>query len=311
MAAAPAGLAGKRVLLTGGSGFVGSRLAVRLREAGAELEAPIGPEHAGGLDLSDRAAVDALVGVFRPDIVLHLAALSSVGDALADPLAVWGNVRATDALVSALLATGGAVRFVFASTAEVYGASFNDGPVDEDSPLRPLNAYARSKVACEYLLRDAASERFEVVALRLFNHSGPGQDIRFVLPSFAAQIAAIESGRAEGPLLHGNLDVARDFSDVEDVLDAYVAVAADAAPRPGFHVYNVGSGDVRPLSELLATMVTAARCSIACAIDPDRLRPSDVPVASGSMDRFAEVYGVRLRRDRSAMLRSLVAAARG
>ncbi len=297
---------GGRVLLTGAAGFVGGRLAARLEAAGADLVTVGAPGMSGGLDLADRDAVAALIAETRPDVVLHLAALSSVADAIGDPLSVWANVRATDAIVSALIDHGSPARLVFASTAEVYGASFNDGPCDEDAPLRPANAYARSKAACEYLLRDAASETLEVVALRLFNHSGPGQDERFVLPSFAAQVAAIEAGRP-GPLRHGNLDVARDFSDVEDVLDAYLAVAADPAPRPGFAVFNVGSGEVRRLGDLLDSLRGLARVEIAIEPDQARMRPSDTPVAAGDMTRFRAAYGVRFERGVEDMLAGLLA----
>ena len=300
-------LSAKRILLTGADGFVGRALGERLRNAGAAVFAARGPGALGGVDLS----VDAqrVVREADPEIVVHLAGLSSVGSSLNDPSALWDNVRMTDALARALRGRGRPVRLLFASTAEVYGASFNAGVVDEDSALVPLNAYGRSKVACEYLLRDAASDALRVTALRLFNHSGPGQSDRFVLPSLARQIARLEAGLEPGPLRHGNMDVARDFSDIEDVLDAYVAVIADEGAQP-FSVFNVGTGQPVALQAVLELFLSLAHVPIATAADPARMRPAEVPVAAGRVDRFRERYKIRFRRSLRDLLARLLEAER-
>jgi GDP-4-dehydro-6-deoxy-D-mannose reductase len=296
----------KTVLITGASGFVGQRLASRLSAAGVPVHLAYGPRHENGIDLESVDAVNDMMRHVSPDVIVHLAAISSIGEAIAVPRAVWANVRITDSLVSSLRGYSKKVRFIFASTAEVYGSSFDLGPVDEEASLDPRNAYARSKVACEYLLRDAASERFEVVSLRLFNHSGPGQSRRFVLPSFAAQIAAIEAGKVRGPVLHGNLDTLRDFADIEDVLDAYSAVISHREAQAGFSVFNVGTGRPVALRSILDTYIQLARTPIATKLDPSRVRENEVSVAAGKVERFFAEYGIRLGRSLRQLLSKIL-----
>ena len=108
------------------------------------------------------------------------------------------------------------------SSSDVYGASFRQGPATEETPPAPLNPYAASKLAAELMLRDVLPSSSKLIIARAFNHTGPGQDERFVLPSFAAQIARIEAGLAEPRLRVGDLAAERDFMHVADVADAYV-----------------------------------------------------------------------------------------
>jgi len=244
------------------------------------------------LDLRDADACRRLVQEVRPTTIVHLAALSSVGTTPADPLEIWGsNFDGTRALATAALSLETTVGFIFASSSEVYGRQFNHGPCDEDAPLAPASPYARTKAACEYLLRDLAGEKLSVVALRLFNHSGPGQDERFVVPSFAAQVARLEQSSAGGSVKVGNLDASRDFSDVDDIIDAYLSVMRHEAPLGGFSVFNVGSGQPRSIRSILEVLTGLARVPIDPVTDSSRTRPVDVAVAQGVFDRFRETFG--------------------
>lgn len=234
----------------------------------------------------------SLMQEVRPTTIVHLAALSSVGTTPADPGEVWGsNFDGTLALARAALSLGTRVRFIFASSGEVYGRQFNNGPCDEDAPLAPASPYARTKAACEYLLRDLASEKLGVIALRLFNHSGPGQDERFVVPSFAAQIAQLERGGRGGQIQVGNLDISRDFSDVEDIIDAYMTLIQNEFPLPDFSVFNLGSGQSRSIRSILATMIDLASAPITPVLDAARVRPVDVADARGVFERFHATFG--------------------
>lgn len=289
-----------RLLVTGATGFVGRRLCRRLQEISAYEVSPVGGpcEAVGvlGLDLTDAADVAAVVQRVQPDLIVHLAAFSSVGAGAGRPLDVWrANFDGTRALASAAAALDHPVRLIFASTAEVYGTGFNEGERSEASPLAPASAYARSKAACEYMLRDMAGDQLDVTVLRLFNHTGPGQDQRFVVPSLAAQLAALGSG-GKGVVNVGNLDARRDFTDVEDIIDAYLAVLAAPEPAFGFRVYNVGSGEQRSIREILDALIARHGGEVDIRQDPDRMRPSDVPDTPANFQVFRSRFGWTSRR---------------
>lgn len=286
-----------RILVTGASGFVGQKLVSRLRAAEPDVcVIPVhGPQKVGGalsLDLADVDACLAMVQEVRPTVIVHLAALSSVGATLVDTEGVWrSNFEGTRALARAALTLETDVQFVFASSGEVYGRQFNNGACDEDAPLAPTSPYARTKVACEYLLNDLASEKMSVVVLRLFNHSGPGQEERFVVPSFAAQVAELERGGRGGQIKVGNLDASRDFSDVEDIIDAYLAVIRHERPLSRFSVFNVGSGVNRSIRSIVDALIGLAAAPIEPVSDPTRMRPGDVAAARGVFERFRAEFG--------------------
>lgn len=286
--------ADRRVLVTGAAGFVGSRLMRRLEATSATVLGLVGPNGTNdplAVDLTDGPALARIVADFRPTTVVHLAAMSSVGDGSVTPDTVWTvNFDGARALARAMLALPDPARLIFASSAEVYGRHFNAGPRDETSALAPSSPYARTKAAGEYLLSDMAGPDLSVVVLRLFNHTGPGQDERFVVPSFAAQIArAVRDGGDS--ISVGNLDAVRDFSDVDDIIDAYLAVIEDAAPASPFEIYNVGSGRPVAIRDILDALVEESGRAITAVPAPERMRASDVPRAEGVFDKFRTRYG--------------------
>lgn len=286
----------KRILLTGASGFVGRRLAPRLATRG-ETQAILplgGPDLPAGqaLDILDAGAVERAVLDFAPTDIIHLAAASSVAGTNSAPEIAWDvNLVGVRNLALAARRLETPARFLFASTGEIYGRSFLDGPCSEDTPPQPVSTYARTKLAAEHLLEDLSGDRLKTTVLRLFNHTGPGQDTRFVVPAFAAQIAAIEAGQT-GPesVRVGNLDARRDFSDVDDILAAYEAVVMDKSDGPAFSRYNVGSGQVRTIRSILDRLIELSGRPVQVVLDPARLRPSEIAVASGVFDRFRQRY---------------------
>lgn len=292
-----------RILLTGGTGFVGGWLAPAIAAAwpGADrvlLRRPVERVERPGwraidAEIIDTAAIGRIVAELKPDLVLHLAAQAAIGVGPEIAEATWRtNFNGTLELAHACQRACPTTTFFFVSSSEVYGWSFRDGVATEDMPLRPMNAYARSKAAAESMLPDVLPDARLMIA-RPFNHTGPGQDVRFVLPSLACQIAAIESGARPPRLELGNLEARRDFLDVRDVCAAYLAMlrtpSAAGAPR----VYNVASGASWRIGDLVEKFRAHARAPFEIVVDPGRLRPSDVPSATGSSDRLRAATGWR------------------
>ena len=232
------------------------------------------------LESVTRAVEDA-----APEAVIHLAALSDVAASWREMERYFAvNVLGTEHVLDAV---GDSARVVVASSAEVYGAVGDDDlPVTEAQAMRPATPYALTKAAAERL----ALRRNAVVA-RSFNLVGPGQDPRFALPSFAHQLRAIKDGEREAVLRVGNLDAARDFVHVDDAADAYRVMAEHGAVG---QCYNLASGTAIVMRSALDRLIATAGVDVAIVQDPDRLRPSDVPVMAGIRPPFETWAGRRV-----------------
>jgi GDP-4-dehydro-6-deoxy-D-mannose reductase len=200
------------------------------------------------------------------------------------------NIRGQLNLLEAVRRSARAVRVLVIGSNEEYGAPRPDElPFTEESPLRPNNPYAVSKVAQDFLgLQYYLAYGVEVVRVRPFNHTGPGQAPHFVVPAFASQVARIEVGLQPPVMQVGNLAAARDFTDVRDIVRAYHLAATEGEPGD---VYNLASGRAESVQGLLGTLLSYARVEIRVEIDPDRYRPVDVPVAYGSAEKFRRRTG--------------------
>ena len=303
----------RRILLTGGTGFVGRYLAPALAKAYPAARKLILRRPGESVlregwetrdaELNDSQALGDILCDFAPDLILHLAAQASVGEGISAPEQTWRvNVGGTLSLAAACGGLAAPPTFVFASTSEVYGDRYRDGATSEWTPLHPMNAYAETKVAAEAGLATALPEGARLIILRPFNHTGVGQDLRFVLPSLVAQVAEIESGRRPARLEVGNLDAVRDFLDVRDVCDAYLAVLGIARQLPKLgvagaelNVFNIASGMPRRIGDCVEILRRLAGKPFEVAIDPARLRPGEVPVAVGSSARLEALTGWRPR----------------
>jgi GDP-4-dehydro-6-deoxy-D-mannose reductase len=305
----------QRILITGASGFVGRYLLPAL--AGAYPACRIfafglhrhkldrtAVEYRG--DITDFDTIATAVKDCKPDLIIHLAAQSSVASAAAAPFSAWQTNAVGTLLLSKAVSTySPASVFLFTSSADVYGESFRAGPVTEETTPRPLNIYARSKLAAEQILADTLSAETSLLVARPFSHSGPYQDKRFLLPSIAAQIARIECGNAAPRITVGNLDLFRDYLDVRDVVSAYLAVLARASTLPRRFIFNVSSGQASSLRSLVEQLLALSTQKIELISDPGKVRSSDLPVVAGSNDRIRSMAGWMPRNNIGNMLREL------
>lgn len=291
-----------RVLITGVTGFAGRHLATYCAAQGAEVHGLLGaelgeipPEGVVGHEayLRDPESVRAVLVAAAPDRVFHLAGASSVGQSFVQPLPTWEiNLGGTLGVLEALRREGATgVPCVAVTSGEVYGrVAPGDLPVTEDTPMTPSSPYGASKAAA-----DMAAEQYHsafglpVLRVRAFNHLGPGQDPRFVVPTVAKQIAEAEARGDDEVTVHlGNTGTRRDFSDARDIVRAYWLIAEGGDPDVP---YLACSGRSVSIRELVDLMSAHARCRVNVASDPDRRREGELADLYGSPARLTADTG--------------------
>lgn len=276
--------------MTGSTGFVGRHLLPVLGRAfgDAELLAP-------RFDVEDAVACAGAVREGRPDAVVHLAAMAAPTDARRNPDKAWRvNLGGTLGLARAVLAHAPDAVFLFAGSADAYGASFRGGmPVDESVALAPMNTYGATKAAADLAIGAMASEGLRAVRVRPFNHTGPGQGDGFVVPAFARQVMRIKAGLQAPEMRVGALDPERDFLDVRDVCEAYAACLATELPAG--QVVNLASGTPRRVGDVLAALMELAGVRAEVQTDAGRLRAGDIPRAVGDAGLARRMLGWKPR----------------
>ena len=284
----PAAPTPRSILVTGAGGFVGRHLLDELRRRfpEADLACP-------RFDVTRPEEVAAAFRAARPDACVHLAAIAAIPVARRQPGLAWQvNLHGTLAVAEAILAHVPGCRLVFASSADAYGASFRTGqPLDEGAALAPINAYGATKAAADLALGALAGDGLNVIRVRPFNHTGPGQTAEFVVSAFARQVARIALGQQEPVLRVGALDPERDFLDVRDVCRAYAACLEHTLPVGT--ILNLASGRQHRIGAVLADLLDVAGVTASVETDPGRLRPTDIPVALGDARRARECLGWR------------------
>jgi GDP-4-dehydro-6-deoxy-D-mannose reductase len=277
-----------RAIVTGGRGFVGRHLVAHLQERGDDVVVldRNGPDT---VDITDADAVRSRIATIGPDVVFHLAARSHVGASWNDDDAVQRvNVGGTANVLTAGAAAGVA-RILIVGSAEEYGRIDAAAlPLREATPLQPVSPYARSKVAAEALALAAQRDgSVDVICVRAFNHTGPGQSPNFLVPGLATRIAAAERA-ATDDITVGNLDSVRDYTDVRDIVRAYRLLAEDGEAG---EVYNVCSGVGLSVADVAQGLLALARRPLRLAVDPDLVRPVDVPILVGDSTRLRDATG--------------------
>lgn len=293
-----------KALVTGISGFVGSHLAEWLLQNQFDVVGTIRQrsrmEHIAHLldrislvecELRDPFSVESLIAKERPDLIFHLAAQSFVPTSWNSPIdTIHNNTAGEVNLFEAIRKLKHRCKIQIACSSEEYGEVHPDEvPIKESNPLRPLSPYAVSKVAQDYLgYQYCKSYGLHVVMTRTFNHTGPRRGENFVISNFAKQIALIEKG-LKPPVIHvGNLEAKRDFTDVRDVVRGYTLALEKGDPG---EAYNIASGNCYTIQEVLDKLLAMSPAAIQVKEDPERLRPSDVPILLGDYQKFHKQTG--------------------
>ncbi|MBG0775026.1 MAG: SDR family NAD(P)-dependent oxidoreductase [Desulfovibrionaceae bacterium] len=296
-------LNGKKILVTGADGFIGSHLTERLVRDGRDVRAFCyynSFDSRGWLDAAPadvRDNTEFFLGDVRDphgvrraakgcDVILHLAALIAIPFSYHSPDAyVQTNVTGTLNVLQAARDEG-AQRVVHTSTSEVYGTALTV-PIDEDHPLQGQSPYSATKIGADQMaLAFHRSFDTPVAILRPFNTFGPRQSARAVIPTIITQIA----GGARRIEL-GSLTPTRDFNHVADTVEAFVRIAeCDAAVGD---VVNAGSGREESIGDLAADIATAMGANVEIALDAQRVRPekSEVDRLLAGTAKAARLWG--------------------
>lgn len=303
----------EKTLVTGCNGFVGRAMVERLVAAGHEVwgvDRRGGGEFAGKKcltgDLIDDAFVADAILQAAPACIVHLAAQASVRRSFDDPArTLTENTRPALNILEHLRTTGSHTRVLLVGSADEYGSvDESELPLDESTSPNPQSPYALAKlIQNEYGRMYAKLYDVDTVMTRSFNHTGPGQTDTFVLSNFARQVAAIRRGDGGGMIEVGNLDVSHDFLDVRDVCDAYVVLVKKG--RTG-ETYNVCSGNSYRIGDMLRQMCDIANVQVTIRVDPERMRPVDMPDLRGDPGKIHAHTGWSAKRPIEETLAALI-----
>lgn len=295
-----------RVLITGITGFAGSHLAeyilaehpgvevyglVRWRSRMDNIQGILDKIVLKDGDVKDAISLRTVLDQVRPDRIFHLAAQSFVPSSWKLPAETFAiNALGEIHLFESVLSLKLQARIQIAGSSEEYGQVYPDEiPMKETNPLRPLSPYAVSKVAQDLLAYQYhKSYGLHTVRTRGFNHTGPRRGEVFVTSNFAKQVAEVEDGKREPVIRVGNLEAKRDFSDVRDIVGAYWLALEKGEPGD---VYNIGTGRAYAMKEVLNTLLALSKVKVRIEVDPERLRPSDVPILLSDCSKFHKLTG--------------------
>lgn len=299
-----------RALVTGAAGFAGSHLCEHLLSREEEVYGLVVPGGAQEnldeirthavcsarlrireVDILDGESLVAAVADIRPDRVYHLAAASSVRQSLEDAAETFRvNTVGTRNLLEAVRRVGVKPRVLVVSSAEAYGDSINLGrPLREDDLLLPVSPYGASKAAAEAVaIRYLREFNLDIIRVRPFTHTGPRHAPQFVFSNWARQLAEAHAGRMPPRIHVGNLEVWRDVSDVRDVVAAYVLALERGQTGT---VFNVCSGRVYSLQDILQRLIGLSRIDVEVSVDPERLRSQDLQVLAGTFQALRASTG--------------------
>src|SRR3989344_6946951 len=280
----------KKAFITGITGFAGSFLAEHLIREGYEISGTYLIDESCSnissvqdkvklhkINLQDAKVVERIISLERPDLIFHLAALTAPGESFENPSEfITNNISMQVNLLESVRKAQILPHVLVVSSAEVYGnVAASDIPIGEETEIRPVNPYAVSKVACDFLgLQYFLSYKLPIVRVRPFNHIGPRQSPSFVVAALEKKTAEKEKNKIPPVIKVGNLSPKRDFTDVRDTVWGYQLLIEKGEPG---EVYNIGSGRSYEIKYLLDTLLSFSSKKINVESDPALMRPVDVP----------------------------------
>lgn len=314
----------KKLVITGFSGFVASHFIEYLYENNADFEVyglsrslPVFdykkftdklPIKVYQLDLMDFDGLKSIFAEVKPDYVLHLAAFSSVAYSWKHPSESFtNNSNIFLNLINAIRETETNCRILSVGSSEEYGnVPHEDLPIRENQKTKPLSPYAVARVSQE-LMSQVFVDAFgmQIIMTRSFNHIGPRQDDRFVIPSFVKRILEIKySGLSLGEIETGDLSIIRDFVDVRDVVAAYYLLLTEG--KPG-EIYNICSGRGIRLADVVRTIAEEVGVTVTTRTNPEYVRPNDNMEIVGSPYKIETELGWKRTREFRDTIRDMIA----
>lgn len=301
------------ILVTGANGFVGQALvpaldaafpAARIHAAGS-----VSTTSKLGCNLSDTDSVKQLIDQVQPDAVINLAAISHIPTSFDKPAETWQvNLQGPLNLLDAISATKQPCTFIQVGSGDCYGDSFKSGDaVTEATAFMPMNPYAASKAAADIAVYSYRNRQgLKIIRARPFNHTAAGQSNQFVLSAFAEQVARIEAGVQPATMQVGNLEAARCFLHVDDVIDAYIKLLQHSDTIESGSAFNIVSDAPVTIQSLLQQLINSSDVEISVETDPARLRPSDIPVARGDASALKQQTGWQASTDLQAIVNDVL-----
>lgn len=274
-----------RILVTGVDGFTGRYLAELLARQDNEIvgisynsiSAPVaGLSISHVCDLANSSELNDIIADIRPDKVVHLAAIAYVSHGVIEDI-YKTNVIGSRNLLEAISLAGGVGAVLMASSANVYGNRIS-GEIDEEITPDPINDYAVSKLSMEFVAR-LYKDRLPISIARPFNYTGVGQSVDFIIPKIIDHVR-----RNDKQLELGNLDVARDFSDVRDVVYDYAALLS--TPDAIGQIFNICSGKAYSLHDVISIIQEISGHNFEIQVNSDLIRNNEVKTLWGNRRKY-------------------------
>lgn len=289
-----------KALIIGGAGFVGNYLISHLKNdlkwdvfvtKMSHEKSSNADVKSFDLDILDKDQIKDVLEKVKPDYIFHLAAQSSVALSWKNPaLTIDVNVKGSVNVLDMVRELNYKPRILLIGSGEEYGhIKPEESPIVEDNVVRPGNIYAATK-ACQNMIGKIYADGYDmdVMMVRAFNHIGPNQAPMFVVSDFCKQVADIERGNREPIIYTGNLSAKRDFTDVRDVVRAYALLIQKGQKG---ETYNIGSGKAITIQVILDTILSLSTADITIQVDPEKLRPVDIPIIEADTSKVRECTG--------------------
>ena len=264
-----------KVLLTGSRGFTGYHFTKFAHEAGHTV-IPL------GVNILDKDKVFTEIKEVKPDCIVHLAAISSVDHSNYSDFYNVNVIGTTNILDATTSLSSYQPKVLITSSANIYGNN-EESPLSEESPVKPVNHYAVSKLAMEYLVK-TYFDKLPIIIARPFNYTGPRQSTNFLIPklvdSFARKLEEIELG---------NLHIEREFNDVRMVCEAYLRLLSNGSPS---EIYNICSGNTYSLGDVISLLEKITGHKVNTKVNKRFVRNNEVHKLYGNPSKLWKATGV-------------------